>query len=569
MAEIENNKFKYNKNKILKGISKDSLEKIKEASNLFSIYYKSKNYDKNLGLEVELNPLESGEYYLYINPYCRKDLFDGKLETLENILKPNLDFLKHRFTYTNTLYEFTKILEKGKFECIEQYSPRDIFDFIQNKNKENSYNEVGEKYIGTGEAYSKLNYYPTAMELQYKLLPYLLPLKSREETLISKRTLKFLKDNNLSLGQGGRVYNNLLKMGRFDIIDEIFKMRDLTHQYSSHSRLVIADLFAGEAEWLSLFKKYTTYSETYIIANEIEENRWKKCCEKKFQFKPINKSYEELKDKIPERFINIMLFNPPYGVNADGRRNAVVFLEQLIEDNYLEDCANVGFVLNIEDFNSCKHLIAKNFDISIDSVNIINQDDKESKLKQVCFVCNKTDTIKEGTYVYNQRMSRLNNLDIKEKDISLFNDSRFYYRGIEIYEKLDNLKFKYNKEMYRTNLKSPLWINALSNLTVDTFSGKKIKLPDVPDNLGIVANLISSGLINGEIKGEHPHSIAAGITEKITEEYDEENDVYIMTKKQIPFCSILSGMQVINMTEDDSEEVIDDIKKEEYYEEAS
>ena len=264
-----------------------------------------------------------------------------------------------------------------------------------------------------------------------------------------------------------------------------------------------------------------------------------------------------------------MLFNPPYGVNADGRRNAVVFLEQLIEDNYLEDCANVGFVLNIEDFNSCKHLIAKNFDISIDSVNIINQDDKESKLKQVCFVCNKTDTIKDGTYVYNQRMSRLNSLDIKEKDISLFNDSRFYYRGIEIYEKLDNLKFKYNKEMYRTNLKSPLWINALSNLTVDTFSGKKIKLPDVPDNLGIVANLISSGLINGEIKGEHPHSIAAGITEKITEEYDEENDVYIMTKKQIPFCSILSGMQVINMTEEDSEEVIDDIKKEEYYEEAS
>ena len=105
MAEIENNKFKYNKNKILKGISKDALEKIKEASNLFSIYYKSKNYDKNLGLEVELNPLESGEYYLYINPYCRKDLFDGKLETLENILKPNLDFLKHRFTYTNTLYK--------------------------------------------------------------------------------------------------------------------------------------------------------------------------------------------------------------------------------------------------------------------------------------------------------------------------------------------------------------------------------------------------------------------------------------------------------------------------------
>lgn len=571
MAEIENSKFKFYKNKILVGISDNDLQKIKQASENFSIYFKSKSCDKNLGLEVEMNPLESKDYYIYINPYCRKDLFDGKLESLEQIIKPNLEFLTHRFTYTNTLKDFTNILQKGKFECIEQYDEKDIFEYIKKQNKNNSYNEVGKKYIGTGEAYSKLNYYPTSLDLQYKLLPYMLPITVKEDTLIKKSILKFLEKNNLSTRRSETLYNELLKIGRYDLIDEIFRTRNLQYEYSSQNRLVIADLFAGEGEWLSLFKKYTSYSESYLVANEIEENRWKKCCEKKFQFKPTNYAYEELKQVIPEKFINIMLFNPPYGVNNEGRRNVVAFLEMLMKDNYLQNEACVAFVINIDDFNSCKHLLAKHFIINKDSFNTLSVDDKENKLKQICFVATKKTEQKEGSYNYNQEMLDLNNADLTEKHVLVYNYSRYYYKPIEIYEKFDNLKFKYNRDMYNTNLESPLWINAVNNLTVDTFTGKKIKLPDKPDNLGIVANLISSGLINGEIYGEHPHSIAAGITEKITEEFDEENNSYIITKKQIPFCSILSGMQVINMTGDDEEEIIteEEIVSENYYEEAS
>ena len=80
-----------------------------------------------------------------------------------------------------------------------------------------------------------------------------------------------------------------------------------------------------------------------------------------------------------------------------------------------------------------------------------------------------------------------------------------------------------------------------NNLTIDTFQGKKIKLAEKPRDIGGAANLISSGLINGEIEGEHEHCIAAGITEQISRNIDEETGNIIVTKKSAPFLSVLTG----------------------------
>lgn len=552
-----NNKFSdISINKLLENLEEETKQHI--ISSFYKgrgIYYSSKENKDEIIREHGYDIIESGDSIIVVNPICRKGIFDGKIDTLQEIIKNTESFLLSMYKYNKTLKAFSEILQKGKFEVLEQYSSSNVLEYISNKF--NNYTEKGNSYIGHMDTKSKLDYFPTNFQFQYGSLQFVMPLSLNSN--IKGSTKKWVEKycGNIVTGtmsdinkvQEQKLYRKLVNMGRFDIINDCFFAESSVY---SANRIVIADLFAGEGEWLSLYKKMINNRNAYIIANEIEENRFEKIKEKKFNM-ITNKGYEELVE-IPEECINICLFNPPYG-EVEGVRNVKRFFDMMIEDNYLEkgEC-RVVFALREDDTMAILDDIVKYFNINVESVFRHNGNEYD-KLKQICFVASR----REVNLDLNLRSFQSEARRVKEyfekaikrtyEELTLENNKGFYKAlplyGNDIHLKLDNLKVKTNPELYLSDL-NEVWSKIEQSLTIETFSGKTVKLPNEPDTFGAIANLISSGLINGEIDGEHPHCLAAGITECTSNTIDDEGNI-VTTKKMLPFCSILSGGEIIEV----------------------
>lgn len=492
-------------------------------------------------LERELEKFEAGDYYIFANPMCRKDIFEGKIDTIKNLCIPNEKFLKHMFRYNQTLKAFSNILTKGMFKVLEQYNEKDVWKYF--KDIYFIYTEKGKKYIGHMDTKTKLDFFPTAYEFQYLTLLKVLRMKKVPFESIRKQTLNFIEKN---LGDAyseinRNTYIKLVNMGRFDIIDEVFFSK--VKSYESNNKLVIADLFAGEAEWLSLFKKMCYYQDTYIIANEIEFNRYTECKKRKLHM-TTNFAFEELKGKIPEDFIDIMLFNPPYG-ETDGERNVKRFYNMMLENNYLSQSAKVIFVLNTDDVLLMYNEINKHFSLS--NPYRIN-DNEGNRLDQLCFVGQYNEYFERGYSIYDveQFIEKANNNEtnlLREIDLDKYQS----YSLKDVNQCFDKMKIINNPELYLSNIESDCWNTIINNLTIDTFQGKKIKLAEKPRDIGGAANLISSGLINGEIEGKHEHCIAAGISEQEVKTINENGDIEIV-RKSMPFLSVLNAGKIFEIT---------------------
>jgi hypothetical protein len=77
--------------------------------------------------------------------------------------------------------------------------------------------------------------------------------------------------------------------------------------------IVVADLFAGEGAWLSLFQRLNKgylSNRIYLVANELEPGRYQTILDSKLVNKATNMAFEEL--QLPRHSVSIMLFNPPY-----------------------------------------------------------------------------------------------------------------------------------------------------------------------------------------------------------------------------------------------------------------
>lgn len=504
----------------------------------FPIYYLKK---ENYNLELKTEKISAGDYYILINPMCRKDIFEGKIDTIKKLCIPNEKFLQHMFRYNQTLKSFSEILIKGRFNVLEQYNEKDIWNYF--KDIYFIYTENGTNYIGHMDTKTKLDFFPTAYEFQYLTLINLLQIIVKPEESIKKQTLKFIKDNTGDSYNyiDEQTYFKLIDMGRFDIIDEVFRAK--LKFSTNNEKLVIADLFAGEGEWLNLFKKMCYYSQTYIVGNEIELNRFKECKKKKIHLS-MNYAFEELYNKIPREFVNIMLFNPPYG-ETDGERNVKRFFNMMIKNNYLSKGAKVVFVLNEADVLLIYNEIDKYFDLSL-PIRLSNNE--SDRLKQICFIGELTNKKDRGNNNYNaQEFVELSKTSLElYKKRSRINEYQYYfYKDINSY--FDSMKVFNNPEMYLSNVDSECWSNIMHQLTIDTFQGKKIKLAEKPKDIGAAANLISSGLINGEIEGKHEHCIAAGISEQTIKRVNEDGDIEVI-KKSMPFLSVLNGGKIFEIT---------------------
>ena len=543
---------KIENNKILKGLSdEDYIQVINYFNEKFPVFYVSKNkWDKNPDKfrYDNLNSINAKDYYIFINPLCRKDIFDGKIDLVKNLCEKNYKFLDHMFRYNKTLKAFKSILVKGHFEVLEQYEPNIIWHYF--KDNHNSYTEKKGNYIGHLESRSKLEYFPTNYEFQYKALPYVCNIEMKDTDFIRKSTINFIQKYAVTSDKR-KLYESLISMGRYDIIDECFKINILCQNGKDNGyKVVIADLFAGEGEWLNTFKKLTVNKDVYIIANEIEKNRMLECKSKKFN-NVIWGAYEELNDKIPKDFIDIMLFNPPYG-ETDGQRNVVRFFDMLLEDKYMEEYNNVVIgVFNEKDLELILPKLSRYCDVKT-VFKMENNEAESERLKQYCVIFT-IEKYPNSEYYINDLMKQTREMMETDKEIS-FN---FYrkYNGKNINARFDTFNVTKNPEMYKSNINSDAWREFENSVTIETFQGKTIKLAEKPRNIGAAANLISSGLINGEIEGEHEHCIAAGITEQITRNVDAETGNIIVTKKSAPFLSVLTGGNIIQITQSGSDPI--------------
>lgn len=529
-------------NLVLKELDNKDLE---EVTNYFEegfpIYYVKKENDKTENKNFV--KYETDNFNIYINPLCKKELFDGKIDTIENISKPNYKFLNHMFRFNKTLKDFSDILTRGKFEILNQYELKDIWHYYKDTNF--SYTEKTGKYIGHMETKSKLDYFPTNYAIQYFALTELFGIEKREQ-FISRNTKKFLVDNGLFVNSNEVQYKELIKMGRFDLIDEVFKPR---FAMANKNRIVIADLFAGEGEWLNLFKKSLNNNYIYTVANEIEVNRYKECVSKKFN-RVFNKSYEEMSEYIPQKFIDIMLFNPPYG-ETDGERNVKRFYDMMIKDKFLSNSSYCIFVINQLDYQYMLPIIAKNFDIL--SATKVDNGNEQERLKQVVIIgrLENSDYVRNHYYINREVQTWKEPND--DFSIEFYNSK--YFEGKNIKEKLEEFNVFKNPNLYKSNFENTNWSMFAKTSKVESFQGQRIKLAEKPKNLGAAANLISSGLINGEIEGMHEHCVAAGISQETTRNLDPETGNIIVTKKSSPFLSVLTAGNIIQITKNDSDNI--------------
>ena len=531
-------------NKILEGLSdEDYIKVINYFNEKFPIFYVKKsdwNEDRD-----DLMQYSSGDYWIFINPLCRKDIFGGKIDIVKNLCEKNFKFLDHMFRYNQSLSSFGEILENGKFEVLEQYDKKIIWHYF--KDNHNSYTEKQGNYVGHLESKSKLDYFPTNYEIQYKSLPYVTNVVMRDINYIRKSTVKFIEKYIGKIENKSNVYRELIRMGRYDIIDEVFKIEWETDSYKnkdSSDKIVVADLFAGEGEWLNTFKKLAPFKETYILANEIEKNRFLSCKSKKFN-NVIWGAYEELEDKIPKKLIDVMLFNPPYG-ETDQERNVDRFLKMLIKNKYMERYSRVIGVFNEKDFNLIRPRLVRECDVHY-AFKLQDSKSEAERLKQVCVIF----TIREveNSEYYLRRVEE--NLDeyLKSEYYCNLATRRNYYDLKNINARFDAFNVFKNPNLYKSDINSESWKSFMNEVTIETFQGKTIKLAEKPRNIGAAANIISSGLINGEVEGEHGHCIAAGITEQISKAVDEETGNIIVTKKSAPFLSVLTGGNIVQITQ--------------------
>jgi hypothetical protein len=382
-------------------------------------------------------------------------------------------------------------------------------------------------------AESKLQFYPTSEIETYRMLPFIGQLQTSMskyifELIATEEEKREFEDSILSNGTSFPhfYYDYFLKKGRVKTLQKEFKIK----VGSKEGDLVIADLFAGEGKWLETFKTFLPYTEdsgnVVCIANEIEKGRYNKIKNNPHIDDCYNSAFEDL--ELPKKSISIMLFNPPYG-ETNGERNVRRYLRMILERELMVGGGLLIGVIRKDDIEDCMDLFGQYFW----TWQLYRTDEEEYK--------------KWGQYVY---VGTLKNYpyDLKtpvgvkdlERDMNkikkmLEENTNFqpymysnYGNGISKTRwniVKNNVKIIKDKEKYQSKPDEVLkWIKDITELK--DLSQEKITLPK-PPKTGEIANIIASGMINGELdlNGKGKHIVVGGVKdlERVETETTENN----------------------------------------------
>lgn len=374
---------------------------------------------------------------------------------------------------------------------------------------------------GTFAADSKLMYYPTDMREVYRIGALLFDmdydnkkLKELDPVTYSDAVIHSTENgHDLKMG----IFNYLVENNKLDLIRQCFKFKQNDNS--------VVDTFAGMGEWLGFF-------EGWRIAVELDRERFKSI---NAQYK-YNLLFEEV--ELPKRFANILLFNPPYG-STNGVRNVRHYLQMTIERNILDANGLIIMVIRGDDAMECFDLFFDNFQLlEYYKVN----DDEYEKFKQFVIIGRKR-AFRSSVWDYQRAKTDFdrNILNGKPFDMKMYNNY-----NITTYTKPDvsSLFAKLEQKKKRANIhssKDKVWKWVMAQ-DADLGSDFQLLMPRAPKPSEL-ANILASGIINGEVEDEQfPHIVSGGVKRiKRLEMLEDENGEakYIETNFSKPYLNVL------------------------------
>lgn len=364
---------------------------------------------------------------------------------------------------------------------------------------------------------SKLQYYPTSSIETMKILSVLSGnLYSRKEEVENYDKIeKSLKDEYFE-------QKDILNYRFTQYITDFICRNPKLYEYTNFTYLedrVIADLFAGEGEWLKLFKTMCEKPNA-LIANELETNRYMSMIKENLVDYHYNLAFEEL--QLPKRVIDIMLFNPPYG-QTNGERNVRRYLRMIIERDILNYNSVVVFVVKTDDLLNCIDIITQNFKSLLGYKTHEEEFKKFGQLVLFAELRAKPLDLDRASDVAKYKQDSEKNKEY----INKIKDEYFCpsYIGKKCYstnkntdyeKSFENFKFIQDKNV-RVSIMDKAWKWLINDTKIIDLSEEEMFIPK-PLKSGELANVIASGRINGEIELENglAHHIAVGGVKQLT-----------------------------------------------------
>ena len=424
-------------------------------------------------------------------------------------------------------------------------------------------------------AESKLQFYPTQEYETHRLLALLgdiqldyMQERYLKEYVFSKEEYNelFLKSADENIPIRFVIYDKWLKEKKYDYIKLYFTIKFGSKGNNTNGNdnfpITICDPFAGESKWIDIFKSFIPKndygSNILLISNELEQNRFDKFKDNINIDEKYNKSFEEL--NLPKNSLSLILFNCPYG-STNGIRNVKNYINQILERKLLYDPTTTKdyktgymvFVIRKDDFLDSLDILCQHFDVFKNAIYKVNAEEY-AKYKQYIFIAK----LKRFPYDLNNitdAMDYKNNYnDIKriiesepEFELSMYNTYRMMNYPYIDYETLkENHQYVEVSENYISKNDSVWkWVKDITELK--NLGEEKLTVPK-PLKLGEIANILASGMINGEIDldGKGKHVVIGGtksIEKKEVNTYKDDNGEKItetkIIKMSLPYLNIL------------------------------
>jgi len=417
---------------------------------------------------------------------------------------------------------------------------------------------------------SKLNFFPTETWETYRLLGLLgrididyykknyLKEYYTEQGLYQEIVMRSL-DNQVPIDYC--YYDKWLNDKDYDKIKQYC---EFTLGYGNQFPITVCDLFAGNGDFLDVFKSFipkkNNSNDFLLIANELEGNRFETAKLNKNIDYCYNSSFEELKE-VPKQSISLMLFNPPYGI-TNGVRNVKNYISQILKRNLIYNHPSskdykTGYIVCVirkDDFLDSLDILSKNFDILKNSIYKTNPEEY-AKFKQYIFIAK----LKRNPYDFSKPMDAMD-FQKQYSDVKAIIESEpeFNLRQYNTYQSMNYPYIDYDTAKENNKyIEAPTshiskndsiwkWVKGITELK--DLGGEKLVVPK-PLKLGEISNLLASGMINGEIsledgKGRH---VAIGGTKSIEKKEvskykDDNGESYTETKiikMSLPYLNIL------------------------------
>jgi len=415
---------------------------------------------------------------------------------------------------------------------------------------------------------SKLNFFPTEIWETYRLLG-----------LLGRIDIDYMKKNYLKEYYTEQGLYQEIAMRSLDSsvpidycyydkwlndkdYDKIKQYCEYTLGYGDKFPIVVADLFAGNGDFLDVIKSFipkkNNSNDFLLIANELEEHRFNCIKENKNIDDCYNSSFEEL--RLPKNSISLMLYNCPYG-STNGVRNVKHYLSMILDKQILYNPSTskdyksgyIAFVIRKDDFLDSLDILSKNFDILKNSIYKTNPEEY-AKFKQYIFIAH----LKRHPYDLSNALQAMDfQKQYNEVKEIILSEPEFNLRQYNTYQSMnypyidyetakENNKYTEAPETHISKNDSIWkWVKGITELK--DLGEEKLVVPK-PLKLGEISNLLASGMINGEISidgiGRH---VAIGGTKSIEKKeiskYKDENGENVtetkIIKMSLPYLNIL------------------------------